>query len=82
MKGWVYMIRISKDFVEKFFVRDNEIFNLAIDFEAFMWSLDNVVPNDDETDYIVDMKKGTIHLTEPMYFTLSDFLAMGMTRLE
>lgn len=65
------MIRISKDFVEKFFVRDNEIFNLAIDFEAFMWSLDNVVPNDDETDYIVDMKKGTIHLTEPMYFTLS-----------
>lgn len=65
------MIRISKDFVEKFFVRDNEIFNLAIDFEAFMWSLDNVIPNDDETDYIVDMKKGTIHLTEPMYFTLS-----------
>ena len=65
------MIRISKDFVEKFFVRDNEIFNLAIDFEAFMWSLDNVVPNDDETDYIVDMKKGTIHLTEPMYFTLN-----------
>ena len=44
------MIRISKDFVEKFFVRDNEIFNLAIDFDAFMWSLDNVVPNDDETD--------------------------------
>ena len=65
------MIRISKDFVEKFFVRDNEIFNLAIDFEAFMWSLDNVIPNDDESDYIVDMKKGTIHLTEPMYFTLS-----------
>lgn len=65
------MIRISKDFVEKFFVRDNEIFNLAIDFDAFMWSLDNVVPNDDETDYIVDMKKGTIHLTEPMYFTLN-----------
>lgn len=65
------MIRISKDFVEKFFVRDNEIFNLAIDFEAFMWSLDNVIPNDDETDYIVDMKKGTIHLTEPMYFTLN-----------
>ena len=65
------MIRISKDFVEKFFVRDNEIFNLAIDFEAFMWSLDNVIPNDDETDYTIDMKKGTIHLTEPMYFTLS-----------
>ena len=65
------MIRISKDFVEKFFVRDNEIFNLAIDFEAFMWSLDNVVPNDDESDYVVDMKKGTIHLTEPMYFTLN-----------
>ena len=65
------MIRISKDFVEKFFVRDNEIFNLAIDFEAFMWSLDNVIPNDDESDYIVDMKKGTIHLTEPMYFTLN-----------
>ena len=65
------MIRISKDFVEKFFVRDNEIFNLAIDFEAFMWSLDNVVPNDDETDYVVDMKKGTIHLTEPMYFSLN-----------
>ena len=65
------MIRISKDFVEKFFVRDNEIFNLAIDFEAFMWSLDNVIPNDDESDYIVDMKKGTIHLTEPMYFSLS-----------
>ena len=65
------MIRISKDFVEKFFVRDNEIFNLAIDFEAFMWSLDNVIPNDDESDYIVDMKKGTIHLTEPMYFSLN-----------
>ena len=65
------MIRISKDFVEKFFVRDNEIFNLAIDFEAFMWSLDNVIPNDDETDYVVDMKKGTIHLTEPMYFSLN-----------
>ena len=65
------MIRISKDFVEKFFVRDNEIFNLAIDFEAFMWSLDNVIPNDDESDYVVDMKKRTIHLTEPMYFTLS-----------
>ena len=65
------MIRISKDFVEKFFVRDNEIFNLAIDFEAFMWSLDNVVPNDDETDYTIDMKKGTIHLTEPMYFILN-----------
>ena len=65
------MIRISKDFVEKFFVRDNEIFNLAIDFEAFMWSLDNVIPNDDETDYTIDMKKGTIHLTEPMYFILN-----------
>ena len=65
------MIRISKDFVEKFFVRDNEIFNLAIDFEAFMWSLDNVIPNDDESDYVISMKKGTIHLTEPMYFTLN-----------
>ena len=65
------MIRISKDFVEKFFVRDNEIFNLAIDFEAFMWSLDNVIPNDDESDYVISMKKGTIHLTEPMYFSLN-----------
>ena len=65
------MIRISKDFVEKFFVRDNEIFNLAIDFEAFMWSLDNVIPNDDENDYVISMKKGTIHLTEPMYFGLN-----------
>ena len=65
------MIRISKDFVEKFFVRDNEIFNLAIDFEAFMWSLDNVIPNDDESDYVISLKKGTIHLTEPMYFSLN-----------
>ena len=59
---------LSKNYDEVFFVRDEEMFALILDYESAMFTLDTIKENTTGTsEYVNDMSKGTLHFAQPLF---------------
>ena len=59
---------LSKNYDEVFFVRDEEMFALILDYESAMFTLDTIKENKMGTsEYVNDMSKGTLHFAQPLF---------------
>lgn len=59
---------LSKNYDEVFFVRDEEMFALVLDYESAMFTLDTIKENKMGTsEYVNDMGKGTLHFAQPLF---------------
>ena len=59
---------LSKNYDEVFFVRDEEMFALILDYESAMFTLDTIKENKTGTsEYVNDMSKGTLHFAQPLF---------------
>ena len=59
---------LSKNYDEVFFVRDEEMFALILDYESAVFTLDTIKENKTGTsEYVNDMSKGTLHFAQPLF---------------
>ena len=59
---------LSKNYDEVFFVRNEEMFVLILDYESAMFTLDTIKENKTGTsEYVNDMSKGTLHFAQPLF---------------